>query len=594
MRCIRNFVVGFFAVVGFVFVALTGLGIYAALQWVGPQKAKPAPDRFILSMNLDKGFDEAPRTKGLSAFKFKHGTSFEDVVLALKRAKDDPRVVAVAATLSDRNMGMARVQEIRDLVGQIREAGKPTMLFSDSIGEGTGALLGFYLASSFEDIWVQPSGTVGIAGIGIEQPFLKGFLDRLGLKVSVVKRKEYKTAAESLTDDSMSAANRQSLEALLGGWYAQIVSGISTDRNLSTGAVKTLIDKGPLTAAEAKDAGLIDHLGYRDEFMAALPDVPSNARVFLSRYVGMEPPPDQQEPKKTIAVVTAVGAITRGSDDDSPFGGAEGIKSEITAKAIRDAVKDKDVAAILLRVDSPGGSYVASDTIWHEIMRAKERKKPVIVSMGDVAASGGYFISMAADRIFAGPGTITGSIGVLSGKLVIGGASEKLDIHWDRVAFGKSATHFSPTQDFTLQERERMNQVMDVIYADFTTKAAQGRGMTVGELEKAARGRVWGGVDALKMGLVDEMGGFAQALDYTKTAIGLTPEDTVWLVPYPAREDPWEKVLKALRDGELPMDILTAIKTLVQLGAGLDSVQDIFAQTRAQGPQLRMEPIAVK
>ena len=236
--------------------------------------------------------------------------------------------------------------------------------------------------------------------------------------------------------------------------------------------------------------------------------------------------------------ISAVGEISRGGSDENPLSGDDGIKSAVTAKAIRDAVADQDVEAIVLRVDSPGGSYVASDTIWREMVRAKEKKKPVIVSMGDTAASGGYFIAMPADRIFASPATITGSIGVLTGKLVVAGLSEKLDVNWDRIAFGESAGLFSSNTDFNPRELARLNEVMDAAYADFTTKAAEGRGKPVEELEKNAHGRVWSGADAVKIGLVDELGGLSAAIDYAKTKIGLKATDPVtWSKSYPSPED---------------------------------------------------------
>ncbi|TAL02943.1 MAG: signal peptide peptidase SppA [Rhodospirillaceae bacterium] len=594
MRSLGKILVGLLASIGFIVVVLIGLGIYAAARWEGTHEAHRAPDRFVLTLDLDKGFDESPDGTKLASLKFGPHVTFQDAVLALKRAKDDPRVIGVAASLNDQAIGIARIQEIRDLIGQIRAAGKPTTLFSESIGEGTGAMSSYYLASAFGDIWVQPSGDVGIAGIGIEQPFFKKLLDRIGVKASFVKRKEYKSAAENLTDESMSPANHEELQALLGGWFDQMVTGIAGDRKLTPAAVKDLVDKGPLTAAEAKDGGLIDHLGYRDEFEANLGKTTGGmVHVPLSKYAQMEPPEGRPEPKKSIAVITAVGEISRGTADDSPLSSDNGIKSAVVAKAIRDAVGNQNVAAIIIRIDSPGGSYVASDTIWREVVRAKQSKKPVIVSMGDVAASGGYFIAMAADRIFAEPGTITGSIGVLSGKIVIGGASDKLDVHWDRITAGESAGLYSSTTDFTPKQLARLNEVMDTVYTDFTTKAAQGRKVDVETLEKSAHGRVWSGADALKVGLVDELGGFAQALDYTKTQIGLKPSDTVWLLSYPPAEDPWEKLLKTLSDGDVPSDIFTMMRSAAEIGRVLAPAEGILAGTSTHGPQLQMAPVIV-
>jgi protease-4 len=595
MRKLGKFVIGLFATIGVIVMLLVGVGIYAVTKMENRHAGRSVPDHFILTMNLDRGFDEEPETRGFMSLGFGNRVKFQDAVIALKRAKDDPRVVAVAATLSEQHIGFARTQELRDLIAQIRAAGKPTMLFSESIGEGTGVMRAYYLASAFGDIWVQPSGSVGVAGIGLEQPFLRKALDHIGLSPNFIQRKEYKSATENLTAASMSPANREETEALVNGWFDQMVTGVAADRRMTPDAVKALVDKGPLTPQEAKAGGLIDDIGYRDEFEAALRRTTRTApRVTLTRYADIAPPPGTPQPTKTVAVITAAGQIERGGQEDNPFEADGAVKSRIMAKAIRDAVANPKVAAIILRIDSPGGSYVASDTIWREVVRAKESKKPVVVSMGDVAASGGYFIAMSANRIFAAPGTITGSIGVLSGKMVFAEASEKLNINWERVAAGESAGLFSPLRDFTPQELARMNQIMDIVYADFTTKAAQGRNLDPADLEKVAKGRVWTGADALKARLVDELGGFSQALDYTKTLIGLKPTDPVWLLPYPKPEDPWEKVFKAISDEDTPANILTTMRAAVQISKVLTSVQAMFMGTQAQGPQLQMTPVEAK
>jgi protease-4 len=591
MRTIGKFFVGLFATVGFIVILLIGLTIYGVSHMDTKRDVKPAPDRFVLTLDFDKGFEEAPEGKGLAAFKFSSHIAFQDAVVALRRAKDDPRVLAIAARINDKRIGMARTQELRDLIAQFRSTGKPAAVFSESIGEGTGALSAYYLASAFGEMWVQPSGTVGVAGIGVEAPFAKKLLERMGLKMSVIKRKEYKSAAETLTEEAMSPAAREESEALVNGWYGQMIAGIAADRKLSADAVKALVDKGPLTAQEAKEGGLIDHLGYRDEFDAELTKLAkTDAHVPLSKYAVMAPPAGLPAPTKTIAVISAVGEIAR-SSDDNPLTSDVGIKSAVTSKAIREAVANKDVNAIILRIDSPGGSYVGSDTIWREVIRAKDSKKPVIVSMGDVAASGGYFIAMPADYIFADAGTVTGSIGVLAGKMVIGGASDKLDIHWDRISAGESAGLFSSTRDFTPKELERMNQVLDVVYADFTGKAAEGRKLDPEKMEKAARGRVWNGTDALTNGLIDEIGGFSQAIDYTKKKLGLSATDTVTMLAYPKQQDPWEKIFKALSDDDVPDSILSAMRVLVQVGHVTAPLQGILSETEARGPQLRIAPV---
>jgi protease-4 len=395
----------------------------------------------------------------------------------------------------------------------------------------------------------------------------------------------------------MSPANREQTEALLGAWYNQMVEGIATDRKLTVDKVKAIVDEGPQMAKEAHEKGLIDHLGYRDEFDAALKKaLPNDAQsLTLSKYVAL---PSDHAPAsgKHIAVIHAVGQIDRTGGEESPFSSNTGIHADKMVKAIKKATEDKKIDALLLRIDSPGGSYTASDTIWREIIRAKEKGKPVVVSMGDTAASGGYFIAMPADRIFASPATVTGSIGVFTGKMVIGGAMSKLDINRERVTFGDSAGMFSATSEFTPKDLERLNRQLDATYADFTTKAAQGRGKTVEEIHKVARGRVWSGTDALKAGLVDELGGFLQALDYTKTKIGLNPTDRVALVEMKDSTESWWDIFKYFDESDVPDDVESFFRAAIWFSRTFGPMMNemnMMARTENSGPQLYMAPMEI-
>ncbi len=594
MKFIGKLLLGILASMGFLVVVSIGIGIYFITSSDGGARTAPsAPDKMVLAIDLDDGFVEGASGRRFEGFSFHHETTMQDALIAIRRAKDDPRVLGIVAELSGASMGLAQTQDVRDVIADFRTSGKPTLLYSETIGEGTPATAAYYLAAAFGEVWVQPSGNVGLAGIGIEQPFLKGLLDRFGVKANVIQRKEYKSAMENLTNSKISPANRESLEAMLGSFFDQFVSGIAKDRALEPAVVRRMIDKGPLLAQEALDAKLIDKLGYRDEFDTSVDErMPDAKSVTIDKYLGFAPTKERAEPKKRVAVIHAIGEITRGSDD-SPFGRNDGILSGNMADAVSKAAEDSKVDAILLRIDSPGGSYVASDTIWREIVLAKE-KKPIIVSMGNVAASGGYFLAMSADRIFAQPATITGSIGVIMGKLAFSGALQKLDVNWDRVSFGESAGMFSPATDFTPKELIRLNEMIDAAYADFTTKAAKGRGREVADLERFAHGRVWTGADALKAGLVDELGGFNRAIDYTKEKLGLQASDTVWLVPYPAPEDPWKSLLKAIEEGDLPFGIMSGMKMLTTISNQLAPLAEVNRALTRTGVQLYAEPIAVK
>ncbi|MBM3514994.1 MAG: signal peptide peptidase SppA [Alphaproteobacteria bacterium] len=593
MRFLGKLLVGILASIGFTVVVSIAIGAWLAFEYGGDaaQPMAAVPGKMVVHVNLDEELSESPR-RGFDGFNFRRsGMTHQNVLIAIRRAKADPRVVGLTASISGQAHGLAQIQDLRDVIADFRSSGKKAWVYSETIGEGGPATPAYYLASAFDGIWVQPSGNVGLAGIGIEQPFFKGLMDRLGVKANVIQRKEYKSAMENMTNSEISPANKEALSVLLGSIFEQMVAGIAERREVSADRVQQLIDRGPMMANEALDEKLIDHIGYLDEFDEAVDDeFAADEIVEIAEYAGFPPPPDTPKATKRVAVVHAIGEIFRGRDDD-PFSSGEGIASETTAKAVRDAAEDEDIAAIILRIDSPGGSYVASDTIWREVVLAKEAK-PVIVSMGNTAASGGYFIAMPADRIFAQPATITGSIGVIMGKLVFAGAFDKLDVNWERIAFGESAGTFSAVSEFTPAELSRLNEMIDATYADFTTKAAKGRNKEVADLEKSARGRVWTGADALQAGLVDELGGLTRAIDYTKEKLGVA-EETVMLIPFPRPEDPWKAVLRAFEQGDLPFGLMSALRIIGETAAALAPLRSEARALTAGGMRAYTEPITV-
>ncbi len=595
MRTLGKILLGLLASLGLLVVVTFVGALYIVSSFKGDDDRARAPDKIVLTLDLDEEVSEGRGSQGLASFGLKSRPKMQDIVIALRRAKDDPRVVAVRATMSVSPMGLAQMQDVREMIAEFETSGKPTFLFSETMGETVGAMSSYYLASAFDTIWVQPSGTVGVAGIGTEEMFFKDFLDRFGVKGQFLQRKEYKSAGEAITNSSMSPANREALQALLGSWFDQMIAGIAESRKLTPDAVKTLVDRGPLMASEAREGGLVDTLGYRDEFDVAVKARAAGAGdLDVAEYLDLGF--SGKGNSKKIAMINAVGTIVRGDEDEdrSLFDSAGGVRSGVMAKAVRDALADDDIAAVLIRVDSPGGSYVASDTIWREIVKAKDKKKPVVVSMGNLAASGGYFIAMPADRIFAQPATVTGSIGVVMGKVVVGGALEKLDINWDRVSFGESAGLFSSTTEWTPAQLARLNQVIDATYADFTTKAAQGRGKTIEEIEKVAKGRVWSGEDALAAGLVDELGGLSKAIDYTKTRVGLQTTDTLELVAFPKPKGRFAELLSGLENPDLPFGIMNALGALARFGEAVTPVLNELDAASRPGAQLYFEPVRVK
>ncbi|MFN3077519.1 MAG: signal peptide peptidase SppA, partial [Alphaproteobacteria bacterium] len=428
-----------------------------------------------------------------------------------------------------------------------RKTGRPAYLFGETLG---GTVEGF-LTTAFDEVWLQPSGEVFLTGFAAESPFLKRMLENIGVEPLFSARKEYKSAPEMFTDTRLSGPSRESLQALLDSWAGQVIDAIATRRKLPPQRVRELMDKAPLLAGEAKDAGLVDHLGYADQMNEAV-----EARFDGIRKITLEHYRDALEPlpatSRRLAVIQGHGTIHRGKGHFSPVTANAAMGSDTMVKAFEEAIRDDTVAAIVFRVDSPGGDYTASDTIWHEVKRARAKGKPVIAYMGEMAASGGYFVSMAADGIVAQPGTITGSIGVFSGKFVLRGLWEKIDVAWDGVHVGANATLSSANHGFTPKQRERFEAVLDEIYTDFTSKAAKDRKLSAERIDAAARGRVFSGADALKVGLVDTLGGFATAVDQAKKVAGIPAEEPLRLVSYPRPKPLGEALLEVLSTGEVP------------------------------------------
>ncbi|MBG0832228.1 signal peptide peptidase SppA [Planomonospora sp. ID67723] len=488
----------------------------------------------VLELDLTEGLTDKPPTDPLGAILSMRKSRLSDVLSGLKRARQDSRVKALVVKIGTNPLGLAMVQELRQAVVRFRAAGKLTVVFSETFGEFGAGTVPYYLASAFERVYLQPSGDVGLTGVSLEQRFVRGALGKLGVEYELGQRHEYKTAANMFTQDRMTDAHRESVTRLAASVTEQIVAGIADGRGLDPAKVRELIDQGPFIGSEAVDAGLVDRLAYRDEVYdetkravgedALLLYVARYHRNGLARKL---PHPGEQ----VVALVQGSGPIKLGRSGRSPLGGGGAIGSDTICAALRAARRDDHVKAVVFRVDSPGGSYVASDAIWREVVLTREAGKPVIVSMGDLAASGGYFVSMAADVIMAQPGTLTGSIGVFGGKPVIGELLDRIGVTSETVGEGANAAMFSTAHGFSEAQWARVNAWLDRIYDDFVGKAAQGRGLTRERAHELARGRVWTGSDAREGGLVDELGGLEDALALARKRAGLSTDAPVRTYP---------------------------------------------------------------
>lgn len=494
--------------------------------------------------------------------------ALRDVVAAIYRAAEDPRVAGLIARVQPSAASPGPVQELRAAIAEFT-AVKPSLAWAETY-PGT---LSYYLASAFGEVWMQPSGMLGLIGFASNAMFLRTALDKAGIEAQFTARGEYKSAANMFTQDSYTDAHREADTALVESLHAQVRAAVAQSRNVDAAAVDALADRAPLLRDDAVAAGLIDRIGFRDEAydriaelvgaegISSADDDNAPSRLYLSRYANATadrsgPSIPGRKAKPVIAVVTVAGAIVSGSGGPqlSPMGNRS-VGGDTIAAALREAAADDDVAAIVLRVDSPGGAVTGSETIWRAVAQAREAGKPVVASMGAVAASGGYYISAGTDAIVANPGTITGSIGVVTGKLVARQLKDRLGVGTETVRTGANADAWSSNAPFTAEQQEQVEALTDLFYDDFVARVAQGRNLSTEAVDAVARGRVWTGADAAQRGLVDELGGLRTAIRRAKLLAGLDADAQVRTVSYPG-SSLWEFVRP--RQSSQPAASLTA------------------------------------
>ncbi|MDT5310946.1 MAG: protease [Mycobacterium sp.] len=526
--------------------------VRALARRVDTARHNGVPSGCVLELDLRVA---PPETGGMDPLAIITGSrrplSLREAVSALHRAADDSRVAGLIARVQLPAAAAGPAQELREAVAAFT-AVKPSLAWAETY-PGT---LSYYLASAFSEVWMQPSGTVGLIGFATSALFLRDALEKAGLEAQFVARGEYKSAANLFTQDRYTDAHREADTRLLESLRAQVWQAIAESRNIGYDSLDGLADQAPLLRDIAVTSGLIDRVGFRDEAYTRIAELvgakglsprsgdadadDAPPRLYLSRYAratgpGGSPRPSMpgRKSRSTIAVVTVAGPIVSGRGGSRlPFGSSNAGGDTIAA-GLREAASDDSVSAIVLRVDSPGGSVTASETIWREVKKARERGKPVVASMGAVAASGGYYVSMGADAIVANPGTITGSIGVVTGKLVARDLKERLGVGSDAVRTNANADAWSINAPFTPEQHAQVEAEADLFYQDFVQRVAEGRKLSVEAVDAVARGRVWTGADALEHGLVDELGGLRTAVRRAKVLAGLDEDDKVRLIGYP-------------------------------------------------------------
>lgn len=492
----------------------------------------PPPLPLVLELDLTAGVLTQAPGDPLSALRQRNVPSLDALLHGVREAARDDRVAAVVLLGGD-ELTAAQSDELGAGIDALRVAGKATYAYAPTFGELGAGTIPYALAARCEQVWLQPSGQVGLTGISLGLTLVRGALDKLGVEPQFGKRHEYKTAADLFAAHEVSDASREMAGRLAASVMEQLTGRIAEHRDLDAGAVADLVARAPLSAQEARDGGLVDHLGFRDQLDAALEAAHGEHELlYVHRYAKTRPqrsPVEQVRRRgaRQVAIVPVHGGIVDGRGRPGGPGPAGGPRAgaATVVRALRSAGESDRVAAVVLHIDSPGGSYIASDAIRHAVLQLRATGRPVVASMGTVAASGGYFAAMPTDRVFALPTTITGSIGVLAGKFVVAGLTERLGVVRELVGAGANATMFAPDVPFTDEQRARLEAWLDEVYEDFTRKAAQDRDMPWEQLEPLARGRVWTGADALERGLVDELGGRGAAVAWACERAGLRRDD---------------------------------------------------------------------
>ncbi len=512
----RRLLTGCFALFGlFVFLLMVGT---AAALWYAARLAVPVgrelPERILLVVDLRGTL--ADRPPAATWLPGEERPDLTDTLRLLARARSDARVVGILARVDAGGHGLAVAGELRRAIEALGESGRPTVAVAESLGDFGPGNEGYYLASAFDEIVLGPVGVVGLTGLGIEIPYFGELRERLGVDAEVIRRERYKTAFENLVAAEPSPEQREMLTALLDDVHDRFVAALARGRGIPPGRMRGLAGGGPWTATEAKAAGLVDRIGEfeaaREELARRLDAEP----VTLADYAAALERPAEAV---TVAYVALAGTVRPG---DGPL--VDGVFAEPVVRALRRAAEEADVRAVVLGIDSPGGSALASERIARAVEAVREAGKPVVAVLRNAGASGAYWIAVAADAVVAGPDSLTGSIGVVAGKPVLAEASRRLGIRWLRLERGDHAGIYSLVRPLDAAERARLEAVVDDLYRRFLERVAAARGMEPARVRRVAGGRVWTGAQALELGLVDRLGGLEEALALLRTRLDLAPD----------------------------------------------------------------------
>ena len=516
----------------FALVAVIGIAIVVSMF----RKSEPSiRDNSLLTLRVAGPLPDYTPDDPFKRFFGGPDQSLTGLVMQFKKAKVDKRIKAILLEVDMSGVGWGKAEELREAIADFRSSGKPVYAYIEF-----GLNKEYYIATACDKIYVPPPGELFINGLAADVMFFRGSLDKLGIYPDIYQIGKYKSAGDMFTQKQMTDAHREYINSLLDDLYGRYVNSIAQARKKTPDEMRALIDNAPYSAAKAKEAGLIDESAYRDDLEKQIKtqlgykDADAFTPVRGADYRDVSPESLGLNEGERIAVIYASGTIGSGSSQNSPSG-EQSIGSDTVSKAVNDAAADKTIKAIILRVDSPGGSGLASDIIWHAV-EAANQKKPVVVSMSDVAASGGYYISAAASKIIAEPSSITGSIGVVAGKPVMRGFYDWLGISNEYVLRGKNAGMFRETEKFSDDERAKFEDwIKTTYYQDFVPKVAKGRKKDPQSVDSVGQGRVWTGGQAKDRGLVDDFGGLDKAIEVAKELAKIPKDKGVErvILPYP-------------------------------------------------------------
>ena len=564
-------------------VAISAMGLMALALFVGHEPQVSTNSTLVLKIGGDL---QEMEPGGVIGQFFETPPTVRSLVDSLRKAKVDRRVSSVIIRPTGTAALWGKVQEIRDAIIDFRRSGKPIVGYLEYGGEQE-----FYLASACDKVFLMPAASLDLTGMASYELFLRGTLDKIGAYPDTLHIGEYKTASNTFTEHTFTPAHREMAESLNGDLYNQLIRGLADGRHKSEKEIRDLVDHGPFLPEDAVRAGLVDDLAYEDELDDKVKLAKGNVN-FLSEsdYRRVTPASVGLNRGPRIAVIYATGIIASGdSNYDSPSGQVLG--ADTMVEYLRKARADSSIKAIVLRIDSPGGSAIASDVIWREVMLTRG-VKPVVASMSDVAASGGYYIAMPAHAIVAEPATLTGSIGVVMLKFVIDGTLKKIGMNMEGVTKGRYADLYSPVRAFSPDERAKVQEHMQATYDTFVEKAASGRNTTPERIDAIAQGRVWTGSQGKQIGLVDELGGLDRALAVAKQRAKIAPESEVELVVYPGKKSFYDivknplgasergtalGVLLGIRDPR-PLQSLTAPLRVFRRGEPLAIMPNVFVR----------------